>query len=233
MARRRTSARGRPTRRRRRGQASPAWLALPIAAVFALPWVLDFLRSSWLPLAAAVVTLAVLLVAAVVVVRRLGVSYRREALLRAGLDRLDPRRFEELTAELLRRDGFRKVRVVGGSGDRGVDVLGVAPDGRPYAVQCKYYTRPLGPGGVRDFVGALHAAPYKEYQGVLVISHYLSAQAAETAREQDLVVIDRDRLADWLLEVYRLGPGRSSLPWLARLRRGRTLRDPAPAGEVP
>jgi hypothetical protein len=66
-----------------------------------------------------------------------------------------------------------------------------------------------------------------------VTSHYLSAQAAETAREQDLIVIDRDRLADWLLEVYRLGPGRSSPSWLARLRRGRTLRDPAPAGEVP
>ena len=66
-----------------------------------------------------------------VVVRRLGASYRREALLRAGLDRLDPKRFEELAAELLRRDGFRKVRVVGGSGDRGIDVLGVAPDGSP------------------------------------------------------------------------------------------------------
>jgi restriction system protein len=201
----------------------PGWLALPIAAVFALPWVLDFLRSSWVPVAAALVSLAALLVAAVVVVRRLGAGYRRDALLRAGLDRLDPRRFEELTAELLRRDGFRKVRVVGGAGDRGVDVLGVAPDGRPYAVQCKYYTRPLGPGGVRDFVGALRAAPYRDHRGVLVISHYLSTQAAETAREQDLIVIDRDRLADWLLEVYRLGPGRSSPSWLARLRRGRTL----------
>ncbi len=227
MARRRTSARGRPTRRRRRGQVSPAWLALPVAAVFVLPWVLDFLRSSWLPLAATVVTLAVLLGAAVVVVRRLGASYRREALLRAGLDRLDPKRFEELAAELLRRDGFRKVRVVGGSGDRGIDVLGVAPDGSPYALQCKYYTRPLGPGGVRDFVGALHAAPYKDHQGVLVTSHYLSTQAADTAREH-VIVIDRDRLADWLLGVYRLGPGRSSMPWLARLRRGRT-----PAVEAP
>ncbi|GGP06775.1 restriction endonuclease [Nonomuraea glycinis] len=207
---------------------NPAWLALPVAAVFALPWVLDFLRSSWLPLAVTVVTLAVLLGAAVVVVRRLGASYRREALMRAGLDQLDPKRFEELTAELLRRDGFRKVRVVGGSGDRGIDVLGVAPDGSPYAVQCKYYTRPLGPGGVRDFVGALHAAPYKDHQGVLVTSNYLSTQAADTAREQDLIVIDQDRLADWLLGVYRLGPGRSSMPWLARLRRGRT-----PAVETP
>ena len=80
---------------------------------------------------------------------------------------------------------------------------------------------------MRDFVGALHAAPYKDHQGVLVTSHYLSTQAADTAREH-VIVIDRDRLADWLLGVYRLGPGRSSMPWLARLRRGRT-----PAVEAP
>ncbi|WP_336205266.1 restriction endonuclease [Nonomuraea sp. LPB2021202275-12-8] len=208
------------------------WPALLIAAVFALPWVLDFVRSSWLPLAASAVVLTVSLVVAAVVVRRLGAGYRREALQRAGLDRLDPKRFEELTAELLRRDGFRNVRVVGGSGDRGVDVLGTAPDGGPYAVQCKYYTRPLGPGGVRDFVGALRAPAYRDHQGVLVTSHRLSAQAAETAREQNLIVIDRDRLADWLLEVYRLGPGRSSLPWLARLQRGRMPREPLPAEEA-
>ncbi|GII01375.1 hypothetical protein Pta02_33830 [Planobispora takensis] len=178
--------------------------------------------------------LAVALAAAVLVVRRMGAAYRRDALLRVGPDRLDPRRFEELTAELLRRDGFGRVRVVGGAGDGGVDVCGVAPGGRAYAVQCKHYTRPVGPGAVRDFVGALQSRPYRGHRGVFVTSNRLSAQAAATAREHDVVVIDRDRLADWLLGAYRLGSGRGSAPaWLARLRGGRRAQEGhEPAGEA-
>jgi restriction system protein len=187
--------------------------------------------STWAVLLAVVALLAVLAAAGALVVRRMGAAYRDDALRRAGLDRLNHKRFEELAAELLRRDGFRRVRVVGGAGDRGVDVVGVACDGRPYAVQCKYYTRPVGPGEVRDFVGALQARPYRDHQGVLVTSHSLTAQAECTARDQELVVVDRDRLADWLIGAYRLGPaarsGRARPAWLVRLRLGRD------AGERP
>ncbi|GAA4571010.1 hypothetical protein GCM10023193_58830 [Planotetraspora kaengkrachanensis] len=190
-----------------------------VAAAEAVRW------AGWAALLTVAVVAVVVPVAAVVVIRRMGAAYRRDALRRAGLDRLDPRRFEELAAELLRRDGFRKVTVVGGAGDRGVDVLGVAPDGGRYAIQCKYYTRAVGPGQVRDFVGALQARPYRDHRGVLITSHRLSAEAARTARDHDLVVIDRDRLGDWLLDAYRLGPGRRSPVWLARLRRGRGSPD--------
>ncbi|MEW9533515.1 restriction endonuclease [Microbispora sp. NPDC049125] len=191
---------------------------MPIAVLLA---VFIAARSTWAVLLGAVVVLAVLAAGAVLMIRRQGRAYRREALLRAGLDRLDHRRFEELAAELLRRDGFRRVRVLGGAGDRGVDVVGSARDGRPYAIQCKHYSRPVGPGHVRDFVGALCAEPYRGHQGVLLTSHTLSEQAARTAREQDVIVVDRDRLADWLLGAYHLGPGTSGPAWLIRLRGGR------------
>ncbi|WP_084958899.1 restriction endonuclease [Thermoactinospora rubra] len=223
MARRGSPARGRGGRKRRR-RAGPLWLVVPLAALVLLPVAADFVRSAWMALVAGIALVAALAAVAVLAARRLGAAYRREALARAGLDRLDPRRFEELTAELLRRDGFRGVRVVGGRGDGGVDVVGVAPGGRPYAIQCKYYTRPVGPGEVRDLVGALRARPYRDHQGVLVTTHRLSAQAARTAREHGLIVVDRDRLADWLLEACRLGPDRPPVSWVARLRRGRALR---------
>ncbi|MDP9861484.1 MULTISPECIES: restriction endonuclease [Streptosporangium] len=227
MARRRPPARKRTTRRsRKKSGISPLWLIVPLAVIVVAPAALKALESVWTTLLGVAAVLAVLLAAAAFVVRHMGAAYRRDALLRAELDRLDPRRFEELTAELLRRDGFGRVRVVGGAGDGGVDVLGVAPGGRPYAIQCKYYTRAIGPGAVRDFVGALQARPYRGHQGVFVTSHRLSAQAARTAREQDMIVIDRDRLADWLLGAYRLGPGGGSAPaWLVRLRGGRTARE--------
>ncbi|WP_327090025.1 restriction endonuclease [Nonomuraea sp. NBC_01738] len=222
MARRRTYRRYR--RGRRKGGGALWLLPVVIVVFFLLPPVLEFLRSSWMPLALVVAVLALAAGGGVVVTRRVGAAYRREALLRTGLDRLTPQRFEELTAELMRRDGFGKVRVVGGAGDRGVDVVGVAPGGVPYAVQCKYYTRHVGPGDVRDFVGALQDRRYRGRRGVLVTSHYLSVQARQTAGEQQVLVIDRDRLADWLLEVYRLGPGRDRVSWVARLRQGWRLR---------
>ncbi|GLW11371.1 hypothetical protein Misp01_64990 [Microtetraspora sp. NBRC 13810] len=183
-----------------------------------IPLAVDFLASAWPAVVVAAVLVLGVGAAVVVGVRRVGARYRVEALRRAGVDALDPALFEELAAELLRRDGFRQVRVVGGAGDGGVDVLGVAPDGRPYAIQCKYYSRPLGPGGVRDFVGALQARRYREHQGVLVISNRLTAAAMRAAREHDLVVIDRDRLADWLLDAYRLGSAGRAPVWAARLR---------------
>ncbi|GII40077.1 hypothetical protein Pph01_50800 [Planotetraspora phitsanulokensis] len=195
-----------------------------LSVVVVLVAAAEAVRSvGWATLLTVAVVAVVVPVAVVLVIRRMGTTYRRDALRRAGLDRLDPRRFEELAAELLRRDGFRKVTVVGGAGDRGVDVLGVAPDGVRYAIQCKYYTRAVGPGQVRDFVGALQARPYRDHRGVLITSHRLSAEAARTARDHDLVVIDRDRLGDWLLDAYRLGPGWRSPVWLARLRRGREV----------
>ncbi|GII47651.1 hypothetical protein Psi02_40750 [Planotetraspora silvatica] len=199
------------------------------AVVVVLIAVTEAVRAmGWALLLAIAVVVVVLPVAAFLVIRRMGASYRKDALRRAGLDRLDPRRFEELAAELLRRDGFRKVSVIGGAGDRGVDVLGVAPDGARYAIQCKYYTRAVGPGQVRDFVGALQARPYRDHRGVLITSHHLSAEAARTARDHDVVVIDRERLGDWLLDAYRLGPGGRSPAWLARLRRGREAAEGSP-----
>ncbi|MDH2424965.1 restriction endonuclease [Sphaerisporangium sp. TRM90804] len=196
-------------------------------ALAVAPVVVDLVSSGWVVPLAVVAVLVALGGAAMLVARHFGDVYRQEALRRCGVDRLDHRRFEGLSGELLRRDGFRQVKVVGGAGDRGVDVLGVAPDGTPYALQCKYYTRKVGPGDVRDFVGALQARPYRDHRGVLVTSHSLTAQAAQTARDHDVIVIDRDRLADWLLGAYRLGPGSRSPAWLARLRRGTSGETPA------
>ncbi len=67
---------------------------------------------------------------------------------------LDGPQFERAVGEVLTKIGCR-VQSMGGSGDRGVDLLIEKPDGRNVIVQCKAHKAPIGPGTVRDLYGAL------------------------------------------------------------------------------
>ncbi|EPD89929.1 hypothetical protein HMPREF1486_06242 [Streptomyces sp. HPH0547] len=58
----------------------------------------------------------------------------------AEVDAMTGTEFEELVAQLCRRDGCTEVRRVGGSHDNGADVVGRLPDGRSMVIQCKRYT---------------------------------------------------------------------------------------------
>ena len=53
---------------------------------------------------------------------------------------LDPYDFEAFVSELLSRQGFTSVSLMGRAGDRGVDVRAIDPQGQLTVVQCKRYT---------------------------------------------------------------------------------------------
>ncbi|MGW3647667.1 restriction endonuclease [Streptomyces sp. NPDC000878] len=57
----------------------------------------------------------------------------------ASMDAMNGRTFERHIAKLLRRDGCTNVVVQGGHGDRGVDIIALAADGRRLVVQCKRF----------------------------------------------------------------------------------------------
>ncbi|MFC5752596.1 restriction endonuclease [Actinomadura rugatobispora] len=117
----------------------------------------------------------------------------------ARLDQVDVMtgpEFEELTAELLRRDGFRSVRILGGSGDRGVDITALTPDGRRVAVQCKRKKDKVFPSQVRELAGAL-VCTYRDHAGVFVTNNYFSEQAQAEARGH-MTLVNRATLAGWL-----------------------------------
>ncbi|HEX4817071.1 MAG TPA: restriction endonuclease [Nonomuraea sp.] len=127
----------------------------------------------------------------------------------AKIDRMSGPEFEHLVAERMIADGFRQVRERGRSGDGGVDITAVAPGHGRYAVQCKRYTRTVGAPDVRNFLGAL-ANAFAGHTGVLITSGHLTKQArleALSAREP-LILVERDRLADWLLGSVTLLPAR-------------------------
>lgn len=129
----------------------------------------------------------------------------REAVKAELLDRaleLHPRAFEELSAELIRRMGYRDVHVTPYSGDGGVDVTAVFPCGplaeQNFVFQVKRVRRSLGQRTVRELRGVLG----EHDQGVLISTGTFLPSAHRLAARwgRPVVLIDGDRLADLLIE---------------------------------
>ncbi|TQE24797.1 restriction endonuclease [Streptomyces ipomoeae] len=126
--------------------------------------------------------------------------------------------FEEVVAELCRRDGCTQVRRVGGSGDNGADVLGQLPDGRSMVIQCKRYAphRTIASREVRDLLGA--KVHFAADVAIFVATTRFSPQAEAFAGEHHILTLHRDFFGLWnkgtsllsLAEVNGRGQGGAS-----------------------
>uniref|UniRef100_UPI000348C6B3 restriction endonuclease n=1 Tax=Nocardiopsis alkaliphila TaxID=225762 RepID=UPI000348C6B3 len=114
----------------------------------------------------------------------------------AGIDTMTGRQFEEHVARLLRAHGYTRVTTVGGAFDGGVDLRAQTPDGRPIAVQCKRWRRPVPPNEVRAFLGAL-AGGHLGYLGMFVASNGFTREAVREAGD-GMVLVDRHELGLWM-----------------------------------
>jgi hypothetical protein len=94
-------------------------------------------------------------------------------------------------------DGHRDVRLVGGPGDGGADILSAEPSGRLVAVQCKRQMAPVPVGVVRQLNGTL-AHEHSGRAGLLVTTARLTRPAAALAASTGITVVDRDGLARWM-----------------------------------
>ncbi|MFI9009956.1 restriction endonuclease [Actinosynnema sp. NPDC053489] len=129
---------------------------------------------------------------------------RHEALLQAERDRaievtdgMSGAEFEQWTARLLRRSGCVDVRVVGGAGDAGADVLATAPDGSLVVVQCKRYGQTkVGTKAVQLFAGTdrlYHGADIS----LIVTTSAFTSDARKVAAGVGIILVDRVILAEW------------------------------------
>ncbi|MGW4470756.1 restriction endonuclease [Nonomuraea sp. NPDC004354] len=207
----RGSRRGRGKGRRR--GIGDLWILGLIAAVVVVALVVQFARAhpGW---AVALAGLLSVLFGGGLVLRYRIIQAARVRFLAANaelekVDRMTGTQFEHLVAERMITDGFRQVRERGRSGDGGVDITAVAPGHGRYAVQCKRYSKTVGAPEVRNFLGAL-ANTFAGHTGVLITSGRLSRQARQEAlaARQPLILVERDRLADWLLGTISLLPVR-------------------------
>ena len=107
-----------------------------------------------------------------------------------SLKAMNPKEFEYTTAEILRRLGYKDVKVIGGSGDLGVDILAVK-DGKKVAVQCKkYITKKVTSPEIQLFIGMM-VTEYKADYGIYVTTSYYTKDAYHLAMKH------KDKLEIW------------------------------------
>lgn len=110
---------------------------------------------------------------------------------------MTPAEFEEAVAQRMRQDGW-DANVMGGAGDRGIDVRATNADGAVAVVQCKLYgpNTAVTPTQVRDLAGA------KAISGAsvasLVTTGTLTEQARLEAREAEIEVIEGESTRRWM-----------------------------------
>ena len=106
----------------------------------------------------------------------------------ADIDAMPGHEFEHFCAELLRKNGFRKVSVTPPSGDQGVDIIAVKGTSR-YAIQCKRYASPLGNKPVQEvYTGK---AFYNCRYGVVMTNSTFTPHAKELAKKTGVLLWDR------------------------------------------
>jgi restriction system protein len=117
---------------------------------------------------------------------------------------LSPGEFEVWVQQLFRSRGYF-VQNTPDSGDHGVDLWVVSPQGERAIVQCKRYRGVVGEAVVRDLYGVMQheAAP----RGFLVTTGGISAAAGRWAQGKPIELIDGPRLA--LLASGQVDPSES------------------------
>lgn len=94
--------------------------------------------------------------------------------------------YEHVVAAYLRRHGYHDVEVTQASGDYGVDVI-AKKAGVRYAVQCKYYSKPVGQEAVREAVAG--KAMYRCQRAMVVTNSSFTAAAEDLARLNGVVLL--------------------------------------------
>ncbi len=108
---------------------------------------------------------------------------------------LKPSEFEAYVGVLFERSGYR-VKQTGGKGDRGIDLM-VNRNGKTSVVQCKRYGDDVGPGAVRELIGAMTNAGVT--RGVLVTTSGFTSGAEREAGKApyDIQLLNGSALVSW------------------------------------
>lgn len=115
------------------------------------------------------------------------------------IDYMNGHDFEFFVAGLLRENGFDKVGVTVASGDYGADIIAYK-DGAKYAIQCKRFSpgNRIGLKPVQEiYAGRIH---YNADIAVVVTNLYFTDRAQTLAEETDVMLWDRDKLADMIIK---------------------------------
>lgn len=110
-------------------------------------------------------------------------------------DNMDGHSFEHFCADVLRQNGYSNVKVTQGSGDQGVDIL-AERDNIKYAIQCKHYSQSVGNKAVQEIYTGMRF--YHCHVGIVMTNNYFTQSAKDLAKENGIVLWDRDYLIKFL-----------------------------------
>lgn len=112
-----------------------------------------------------------------------------------SVDQMEGHDFEHYCGDLLTNAGFEKIRVTTGSGDQGLDVIGII-NGRKIGIQCKNYAQPVGNKAVQE---ALAGKVYYDLDGALVLTNnQFTPEARNLARRAKIHLWGRGQLSELL-----------------------------------
>lgn len=105
------------------------------------------------------------------------------------IDAMDGSSFEAWCAELLKKIGFRNIRISGKSGDQGVDILAEKEDIK-YAIQCKCYSSDLGNTPIQEvYAGKMF---YSCHVGAVMTNRHFTDGGRQLASSTGILLWDRD-----------------------------------------
>ena len=135
----------------------------------------------------------------------------RDAADLARLRSLSPTEFERVVATALGAAGWR-LRVVGGSGDEGADLIGKDPEGRAALVQCKRFSQGnrVGSQTVQMVIGSrtIHSTE----RALIVTTGRFTDPARSLARRHGIELIDETSITGLAAPVLVAPPTDSSAP---------------------
>ena len=108
-----------------------------------------------------------------------------------GFSAADGYEYERYVACWLERKGYRDVGITPKSGDYGADIICYDRKKKKWAVQCKYYSKPVGYKAIEEVLGAAH---YYGCGGAMVVTNStFTRQAVEAANRTCVKLVDRVR----------------------------------------
>ena len=157
-------------------------LLIPIAVYHLIKWII-----------VGVVAICTILIRGIIVIYkwiRYGSSNNiHKSIDLSEIDNMDGIAFENLTAELLRNNGFKNVEVTKASGDYGVDIV-ANKDNKKYAFQCKCYSSKLGIKPIQEVYSGVKM--YGADTAVVITNSYFTPNAFNLEDEVGVLLWDRE-----------------------------------------
>ena len=124
-------------------------------------------------------------------IKQSGMLPKQSSVFPVSFEDMDGHEFEHFCADILRRNGFERVRVTPASGDQGVDIL-AEKDGLKFAIQCKKWSNPIGNTAVQEVSAG--RAFYQCDVAVVLTNSTFTKGAIELAKATGVLLWGRDKL---------------------------------------